>query len=50
VSRRNLPLAKIHRFTAFFDRVAHLLKIIWRYAAGEGEESGTGNPLWPNLG
>jgi hypothetical protein len=46
VSRRNLPLAKIHRFTAFFNRIAHSLKIVWRYAAGEGEEIGTRNSMW----
>src|SRR5262245_44621399 len=50
VSRRNLPLTKIHRFTAFFNRIAHSLKIVWRYAAGEREEVGTGNSVWFNVG
>lgn len=49
VSRRNLPLAKIHRFTAFFNRIAHSLKIVWRYAAGEREEIGAGNSIWLNF-
>jgi len=49
VSRRNLPLAKIHRFTTFFDCIAHSLQIVWRYAAGEGEEIGTGNSVWFNF-
>src|SRR5215470_2786626 len=50
VSRRNLPLAKIHRFTAFFNRIAHSLKVVWRYAAGEREEIGTRNSMWFNGG
>jgi len=50
VSSRNLPLAKIHRFTAFFNRIAHSLKIVGRYAAGEPEEIGTRNSMWFNFG
>src|SRR5207249_7167027 len=50
VSRRNLPLAKIHRFTAFFDRIAHSLEIIWRYVAREAEEIGAGNSTQFNVG
>jgi len=43
VPKRNLPLAKIQRFAAFFNRIAYSLKIIWRNAAGEREEIGTRN-------
>ena len=49
VSRRKLPLTKIHRFAALLDCVSHPLEIVGWNAASESNQFGSGYPLRLNF-